>query len=233
MNKGLIIGASSGIGEAIAEYLQTHADATQCEDWLMPGTDVLDVRSSAECYACIRQEGPFDYIIYSAGINELAWITQIGMQWDNTFENVWDVNCHGFVRIVGAHEHLFPEAGGSIVAISSDAARRPMRGSIAYCSSKAALDMSVRVMARELAPRWRVNAIAPGITDDTNMTRYLDDNIPIFRGWTSDHAQEYEKSQIPMGRRAAPGEIAEVAASVLIGPEYLTGAIIEVNGGRS
>jgi NAD(P)-dependent dehydrogenase (short-subunit alcohol dehydrogenase family) len=228
MNKGLIIGASSGIGETIATYA---LNIIPDYEWLMPGTDILDVRSQSEIYACLKQEGPFKYIVYSAGVNRLAWVHQLAFS--SVAEDTWDVNCNGFIKVMSAHENLYKDAEGSAIVISSDAARRPMRGSLAYCASKAALDMAVRVMARELAPRWRVNAISPGITDGTLMTDYLDEHIPGFRGWTPEQARQYEVSQIPMGRRAAREEIAEVAVSVLLSPEYLTGAIIEVNGGRS
>jgi NAD(P)-dependent dehydrogenase (short-subunit alcohol dehydrogenase family) len=229
--KGLIIGASSGIGRAIAEYVKT-TGIPMCDEWLTPGTDILDVRSSAECYACLRQEGPFSCIVYSAGVNQLAWVGQLAEPHGNVFGDTWDVNCYGFVRIMSCHELLFPDAEGSAVAISSDAARRPMRGSVAYCSSKAALDMAVRVMARELAPRWRVNAISPGSTEGTFMTSHLDEEIPAFRNWSKHQARQYELSQIPMARRAYPEEIAHFTAQVLEGPDYLTGAILEINGGR-
>jgi 3-oxoacyl-[acyl-carrier protein] reductase len=203
-----------------------------CDEWVTPSADILDVRSSAECYACVRQEGPFDYIVYSAGVNQLAWISQLAGPHGDVFENTWNVNCQGFIRIMANHEMLFPDAEGSAVAISSDAARRPMRGSVAYCSSKAALDMAVRTMARELAPRWRVNAISPGSTEGTFMTQHLDEEIPVFRNWSKHQSRQYEISQIPMARRAYPEEIAHFTAQVLEGPDYLTGAILEVNGGR-
>lgn len=229
--KGLIIGASSGIGKAIATYVK-ETGVPMCSEWSTPGTDILDVRSSTEVFAMVRKDGPFDCIVYSAGINELAWASTLGAQFDTTMMNVWDINCMGFVRIMGAHEQLYPKSKGSAVAISSDAARRPMRGSIAYCSSKAALDMAVKTLAREMAPRWRINAVSPGITQGTEMTKYLDDTIPRFRGWTPEGAYQYEQSQIPMKRRAVPEEIASFVAQVLEGPEYMTGAILEVNGGR-
>jgi 3-oxoacyl-[acyl-carrier protein] reductase len=229
--KGLIVGASSGIGRAIDEYVNA-TGIPECNEWVAPSSDILDVRSLAECSACIQQEGPFDYIVYSAGINQLAWVSQLAEPHRDVFADTWDVNCHGFIRIMSCHEILFPGAEGSAVAISSDAARRPMRGSVAYCSSKAALDMAVRVMARELAPRWRVNAISPGSTEGTFMTSHLDEEIPAFRNWSKHQTRQYELSQIPMARRAYPEEIAHFTAQVLEGPDYLTGAILEINGGR-
>jgi NAD(P)-dependent dehydrogenase (short-subunit alcohol dehydrogenase family) len=231
VSKGLIIGASSGMGKAIVEYVKT-TGIPMCDEWLTPSAEILDVRSSVECHACLRQEGPFDYIVYSAGINQLSWVGHLVEPHSGVFESTWDVNCNGFVRIMSHHEYLYPSAEGSVVAISSDAARRPMRGSVAYCSSKAALDMAVRVMARELAPRWRVNAISPGSTEGTFMTSHLDEEIPLFRGWSKSEAKGYELSQIPMARRAYPEEIAHFTAQVLEGPDYLTGAILEINGGR-
>jgi NAD(P)-dependent dehydrogenase (short-subunit alcohol dehydrogenase family) len=178
----------------------------------------------------LRDKGPFTHILYSAGINKLAWISDERI--DVNLEEAFSVNCSGFIAVLGAHRRLFPEQGFSAVAVSSDAAHIPMRGSIAYCASKAALEAAVRVAARELAPRCRVNAVAPGIVEGTKMTEYIDRNIPKFRGWTPKIAREYEKMNIPTGRRATLDEIARTIEWVLFGPEQMTGAIIPVNGGR-
>jgi NAD(P)-dependent dehydrogenase (short-subunit alcohol dehydrogenase family) len=121
----------------------------------------------------------------------------------------------------------------SIVAISSAAARRPMRTSTIYCATKAALDQAVRVMARELASAgWRINAVAPGKVMDTNMTRYVDAKVRELRGWTEEYAQAYEAASNALGMPAMPDAVAQVVLDVLFGPPSLNGAIIDVNGGR-
>jgi NAD(P)-dependent dehydrogenase (short-subunit alcohol dehydrogenase family) len=228
VKKGLVIGADSGIGLKIGWKLVT----MKYQQWLTPGKGTLNVIDAHQASEYVRMHGPFNQIVYSAGVNKLAWVSDLGRNRTGILAEIFSVNVLGFIDLMSAHERWWPEATGSAVVITSDAAERPMRGSTAYCASKAALNMAVRCMARELAPRWRINAIAPGMTSDTEMTRQLDRDIPAFRGWTPEFALEYERSQIPMGRRALPEEVADLAISTLNGPEYLTGSIIAINGGR-
>jgi len=226
-SKALILGGHSGIGMAAAQLLhQKFPEIEQC----VPEKMILDVRSRSETIACIQQEGPFTHIIYSAGVNKLSWIDnpRLGV----IMNEMMTVNCYGFLDILTHHTHNFPGHEFSAVAVSSDAGRIPMRGSVAYGVSKAALNMVVKVAARELAPIVRVNAVAPGMVEDTAMTRYIDDNIPIFRGWTPDYAEEYERQGTPTGRRATKDEVAEAIVWLLTGPTQMTGVILDVNGGR-
>jgi NAD(P)-dependent dehydrogenase (short-subunit alcohol dehydrogenase family) len=68
--------------------------------------------------------------------------------------------------------------------------------------------------------------------DGTGMTRYIDKTVPELRGWTPEASARYEASQSPIGRRGTVDEVAEVVYDVLHGPEFLTGSIVQVNGGR-
>jgi NAD(P)-dependent dehydrogenase (short-subunit alcohol dehydrogenase family) len=168
--------------------------------------------------------------VYSAGVNNLSWISELS---DNMVEHdTFDVNVHGFVDTISLHKRTWPTANVSCVAVSSDAADHPMRGSLAYCASKAALDMAIRVAARGLAPLWRVNGVAPGMVEGTPMTAYIDQEVPHFRGWTTEEAKTYERSQVPSGRRALLSEVAETICWVLTGPAQMTGEIVRINGGR-
>ena len=153
---------------------------------------------------------------------------------------MFDVSVIGFIRLL---DHLYAhhvrgvgfqeEARTcSVVAIVSDSAYTPMRGSIGYASSKAALAHAIRCAARELAPHYRVNGIAPAMVEDTDMTRMVDAIVPELRGWTPEEARAYEQNLIPMGRRATKAEVAQLAVNVLEGPEFLTGAIIPITGGK-
>lgn len=225
--KMLIVGGGSGIGRYTSELMKERfPDIKQC----VPERAILDVQSHAEIRACVKKEGPFDYILYSAGVNRLAWADDPRI--DITMMSAMSVNCLGFVNLIGECVRQFPTHGFSAVAVSSDAGRIPMRGSVAYCMSKAALNMAVKTLARELAPSCRINAVAPGIVEGTAMTRYIDETIPDFRGWAPGYAREYEKQGIPSGRRATIGEVAETITWVLIGPDQMTGAIIDITGGR-
>jgi NAD(P)-dependent dehydrogenase (short-subunit alcohol dehydrogenase family) len=225
--KALIVGGHSGIGLVTAGLIKVnHPKMELC----IPEKEILDVRSHVEIHACVRMEGPFTHILYSAGVNELSWADNPNL--DTVMYDAMEVNCFGFAVLIGEHVRQFPAHEFSAVAVSSDAGRIPMRGSLAYCVSKAALNMAVRQLARELAPSCRVNAVAPGMVDGTNMTRYIDEHIPYFRGWTPEYTAEYERQGIPTGRRATLSEVAETIEWVLMGPGQMTGAIIDINGGR-
>ena len=117
--------------------------------------------------------------------------------------------------------HMLAKDGGSIVNISSAAGRFPMAGFVAYGTAKAALSFMTRLLAMELAPRVRVNAIAVGATETTALGQFLDDDL---RGKM--------EALTPMRRLGAVEDIA-LAALYLASPasSWVTGKIIEVDGG--
>lgn len=171
---------------------------------------------------------PLD-VVYCAGVNYLDRIEHVD---ELDLWNTFNVNVLGFIRMLRVVLKHWDSGQLNVVAVASDAARTPMRNSIAYCSSKAALVQAVRVAARELAPRVRVNAVSPAIIDGTPMTTAIDAAVRLQRGWTEEEALAYERSLIPMGRRATKEEVCEVILQTLAGPEFLTGANIEITGGK-
>jgi NAD(P)-dependent dehydrogenase (short-subunit alcohol dehydrogenase family) len=224
-----VIGGTSGIGSATAIELAKRGHAV-----FSTGKEDVDVQSASALQDYLGGPKQFHGIVYAAGINRLAWDHELNI---HTAMDIFDVNVFGFMRVIRLIAqaidpiHDAPPAR-SLVAVSSDAATRPMRTSMAYCASKAALNACVKQAARELAPYVRVNAVAPGMTEGTGMTAYIDQAVTKLRGWTRFQAREYEESQIPARRRGTPAEMAHVIADVLLGPDYQTGAIVEVNGGR-
>lgn len=219
-----VIGGTSGIGAAVASLLEE-----RLENPSATGKDV-DVTFPEELAHYQRRCGPWDGVVFSAGTNQLSWIRDITQ---SERRAIMETNYGGFVNLLKVLLQDSRQRPIPIVAVSSDAGRRPMRTSLAYCASKAALNMAVQCAARELGPKgWRINAIAPGMTDRTEMTAYIDRQVPAIRGWTPQQAREYEKSQQPLGRRGTPEEMALMIFDMLYAPNYLNGAIIEVNGGR-
>lgn len=112
--------------------------------------------------------------------------------------------------------------GGSIINITSTMARLSGRGFAAYGTAKAALAHYTRLSALDLAPRIRVNAIAPG----SILTSALD----IVA--SNDDLREPMEKVTPMRRLGDPADIA-AAAVYLASPaaDYLTGKTLEVDGG--
>lgn len=215
-----VVGANSGMGAFIAKF------GAGMYDVVKTGTEV-DVRNWDDVDDFVNRYGPFHRVIYSAGVSQLAWIDQLG---HDDIRDLYDINVFGFLGVMKALTKR--QDSGRVCAIISDSANNPMRGSIAYCSSKAALEMAVRTAARELAPDWQVNGISPSAVADTEMTRKTDAEIPSFRGWTAEKARQYELGSIPMGRRCTVDEVATVIFDILDGPSFLTGSIIKLTGGK-
>ena len=117
---------------------------------------------------------------------------------------------------------MLKQGSGAIVNVAAKAAIDHEAGASAYAASKAAVIAFTKSLALELAPFGvRVNAVAPGLT-------------ATARVMTSHTEKEWREAteKIPMGRAAAPNDIAE-AVNFLASDEssYITGQLIHVNGG--
>jgi 3-oxoacyl-[acyl-carrier protein] reductase len=136
-------------------------------------------------------------------------------------------------RFVGVRS-LLRVVAGSIINVSSGLAFRGGKGSTIYAASKAGIIGFTKSLAQELAPRIRVNAIAPGYVD-TDMTKGLF-SAPISprgRELTTDFPDKMRDaliSKIGMGRFGTVDEIAQVAL-LLASNEYITGSTITIDGG--
>lgn len=220
-----IVGGDSGMGYAASK----RARELSPFNVLATGHGEVDVRDSIAVGDYVRAHAPFDQVLYCAGINKLA---MLGSLHQGELVDTFDVNVLGFIRVVDALAAAQAWHPTSVVALCSDASRTAMRGSIGYCASKAALVQAVRCAAREMAPAWRVNGISPSVVDGTAMTAYIDQAVPALRGWTPEQAAAYEKASVPMGRRARIDEVVDLAFSILDGPEFMTGSIVDITGGK-
>ncbi len=228
MTKSLFIGVRPG---NVLSALRHHLVAELLDDRRIydPSQSVLDVREQYAIAKYVKEHGPFEELVYGAAVNRLQWISDITSR---DIDQAYDVNVRGLILLVAEHMRIYGKPPARIVAIVSDSSRTPMRGSLLYSSSKAALVGVLKNMARELAPDTAVVGVSPGIIDDTPMTDYIDNNVPVFRGWEPEAARNYEKTMIPMQRRAQKSEVVDTLMFALTGPAYLSGSIIEITGGK-
>jgi len=122
-----------------------------------------------------------------------------------------------FAKILGARYPAADAPVGKIINLTDIGGIRPWAGYVVYCASKAGLIGATKALAKDLAPAVCVNAIAPGIIT-----------------WAGD-VDESEKNRqlclIPMRRTGQRGELTE-AIMFLLGSDYITGQVLNVDGGR-
>ena len=207
-----IVGAEGGIGRFCCGYLHPHRMFT----------NYIDVTLSVE--EIMKQLGDYEpsVLVYAAGVNHLDWSDRIDPE---RMLYVYNVNVVGLLRCIQAAPKL-----STVVVIGSDAARRPMRTSAAYNASKAAVEAAVKCIARE-RPELRINVVAPGLIEGTAMTQYVYKRTAQLRPGFD--LGSYMTDGIPAGRAGTVREVAEVVEWLVNkAPDYLTGSVIEVNGGR-
>lgn len=116
--------------------------------------------------------------------------------------------------------HLLDTGGGSIVNIGSVAGRKAVRGTLAHSLSKAAVAQLTRLMAADLAPRVRVNAVLPGAVETNALRNYVEPDV-----------LQRMTERTAMRRNGTPEDIA-LAVLFLVAPaaSWITGKLLEVDG---
>lgn len=118
---------------------------------------------------------------------------------------------------------LLRKNAGSIVNIVDIHARHPLKNYSAYCASKAGLLGITRSLALEMAPRVRVNAVSPGAI------LWPDGNEEEF----SEQKKRAILEKIPLRDLGKPEDIASAVCFLALQAPYITGEVINVDGGRS
>lgn len=123
-----------------------------------------------------------------------------------------------FVELIRQKKTIKRKPAAKIINLTDAIIQKPPPGFSVYCASKSALTAATKSLAKELAPDFTVNAVAPGIIS-----------------WYKDITPQKKKkiiARIPAARVARPQEVAH-AVKFLLENDYLTGQIIGVDGGLS
>jgi pteridine reductase len=121
-----------------------------------------------------------------------------------------------------------------IINIADIVAQKPPAGFSIYCASKAALIAATKSLAKELAPSFTVNTVSPGIINwPFGLVQLRSPQVAQSRQKNITARQKKKiLAHIPAGRTGRPKEIVE-AVKFLIENDYVTGQIINVDGGKS
>jgi NAD(P)-dependent dehydrogenase (short-subunit alcohol dehydrogenase family) len=190
-------------------------------------SDVSRLQDLDRLYAVVKEKhGHIDILFANAGAGTIA---PLAAATEAHFDQTFDVNVKGMFFTVQKALPLFKE-GGSIVLNSSVSNVLGLPGFTAYAASKAAVRNFARGWALELKDRKiRVNSMSPGAIDTPALA--------TTTGLTAEQAEQAVAqftTQIPMGRRGMPEEIA-AAVAFLASDEgsYITGIDLPVDGGMA
>ena len=232
-NKMLITGSSRGIGAAIARLAKVKGyevllhGRTQSDQLMELAKEldskyvIFDISNENEVKKALSDITQINFLVNSAGLNISKAFDDLK---DSDWRSVYDVNIFGLVNVI---RYTIPimkrsQSIGKIINIASIKGLYASVGRVAYASSKAAVINLTTGLAKELAPRILVNAVAPGFTN-TEMTKNT---------W-SDRIKK-QVNNILLKRMADPKEIAEVVLFLSSDRnQYITGQTINVDGGFS
>jgi 3-oxoacyl-[acyl-carrier protein] reductase/pteridine reductase len=177
-----------------------------------------DITREQSVKACIREVsrelGGLDILVNNAANYETVEFDKLTLkQWDAIFAS----NTRGPFLVSREALALLRQRQGKIINMGSLGGLLPWPSHAHYCSSKAALHMLTRVMAKALAPAIAVNCVAPGMID-------LGDKAAA--GFMRRMVR-----QTPMRRNGRASDVAEAVLFFATAPSFITGQILAVDGG--
>jgi 3-oxoacyl-[acyl-carrier protein] reductase len=240
----LITGAATGIGRATAvalaaagfnvvvNYFRSERAAREtarlaeekgAKTFLFP-CDVSDDASVRKMLAAVEQEfGRLDALVNNAGttteVKSHDFDALTAEEWDRVFA----VNVRGVFQVTRAAAPLLRKSGGSIVNTASIVGLRPGPQPLPYAASKAAVVSLTKLLALNLGPEIRVNAVAPGWIQGDWMMRMLRDKY--------DDLMTRRARNTPLRRCVTAEDVAEVIVNLITSNRLVNGEIVVIDGG--
>jgi pteridine reductase len=237
----LVTGSAQRIGAAIIRKLhstgyntiihfrhsQEHAEALATELNAQRENSAKCIAADLNHFEAINQLagnaisawGRIDALVNSASS---FYPTPIGIATEAQWDDLINSNMKAPFFLAQALAAALAEQHGAIINIADIYAEKPLAEHSIYCMAKAGNVMLTQTLARELAPQVRVNGVAPGAI-----------LWPEHGGAAAKSSQQKILEKIPLARTGLPEDIASAVLFLLRDAPYITGQIINVDGGRS
>lgn len=241
---GIITGATSGMGKAMAELLHgegaqlvlsgrnvARAEEVKADlETIRPGSvvsvvgDISQVATNeALVNAAVEQFGRLDFVITNAGVLGIGKVTEISMEdWHATI----DTNFHSVFYLAKYSLPHLAKNQGSFIGNASIAAFKNFPNHPAYCASKAGMVALIKQIAFDYGPQVRANCLCPGPVD----TPLIWDSAKAFDDPGQAVQQAAEKTLL--NRLGTPEDIAKLALFLVSeDASWITGTTMNIDGG--
>jgi 3-oxoacyl-[acyl-carrier protein] reductase len=228
--------AKSGIRGVVIHYRKSRKEAEDLAAEIeRAGVSALAVQANIQNDKEVRgminkineRFGRLDILVNNAGITHWVKISDLEALTDEIWDEILDVNVKGAFRCARAAAKLLEVDRGMIVNVSSISGvlSPSTMSSLAYGTAKAALIHLTRGLAVAMAPKVRVNCVAPAFTDTPWMSGHYGAN---YQQVIAEASAGY-----PLQRIAIPDEVAGAILGLITGGDFVTGQTLIVDGGLS
>jgi 3-oxoacyl-[acyl-carrier protein] reductase len=228
--------AKSGIAGLVINYRKSAKDAQDLAAEIEGGgvkalAIQADVQNDPQVRAMIAkisdEFGRLDILVNNAGVTHWVKVSDLEGLTDAIWDEILDVNVKGAFRCTRAAADLLTRNQGMVVNVSSISGilSPATMSSLAYGTAKAALIHMTKGLAVALAPKVRVNCVAPAFTDTPWMSSHYGANYQ--------QVIEQASAGYPLQRIATPDEVAAAILGLITGGDFVTGQTLIVDGGLS
>jgi len=212
--------SSAGEAAALAAELSAARQGEGSESAAIFAADLLDIEALPQLVeSVVARFGRLDALVNNASS---FYATKVGAVDAAAWDDLVGSNFKAPLFLSQAAAPHLATSGGCIVNITDIHAERPLKGYPLYCAAKAGLLGLTRALALELGPRVRVNAVAPGPIEWPQGTS---DFPPAERAAIIQHTL--------LKRVGSPADIARTVKFLVFDAPYVTGQVINVDGGRT